>query len=144
MANTTRMSDPLRMFRRDPHFTRFESPIAEAFPPSGKAGWTRWRYLNFPVGNRTDRRGACSSRDEGPSHGQHMPRTIPHPAAEVGQPFRAVRDVLRDPLHGELVGKGQRVAEYISYGPKWLPYFGRRLRDRPRHMLTMARAFVTR
>src|SRR5438094_764308 len=33
---------------------------------------------------------------------------------------------VRDPLHGELVGKGQRVAEYISYGPKWLPYFGGR------------------
>jgi proline dehydrogenase len=51
---------------------------------------------------------------------------------------------VRDPLHRELVEKGYRVAEYISYGPKWLPYFGRRWRDRPRHMLTMARAFVTR
>ena len=50
---------------------------------------------------------------------------------------------VRDPLHTELVSKGHRVAEYISYGPKWLPYFGRRWRDRPRNMLTMARAFVS-
>ena len=50
---------------------------------------------------------------------------------------------VRDPLHTELVSKGFRVAEYISYGPKWLPYFGRKWRDRPRNLLTMARAFVT-
>lgn len=49
---------------------------------------------------------------------------------------------VRDPLHTELVSKGYRVAEYISYGPKWLPYFGRKWRDRPRNVLTMARAFV--
>ena len=57
--------------------------------------------------------------------------------------FAMLQGVL-DPLHAELVQKGQRVSEYISYGPKWLPYFGRRWRDRPRNAVTMARAFVNR
>ncbi|TLZ82264.1 MAG: proline dehydrogenase [Methanobacteriota archaeon] len=57
--------------------------------------------------------------------------------------FAMLQGVL-DPLHAELVQKGQRVSEYISYGPKWLPYFGRRWRDRPRNVVTMARSFVSR
>jgi proline dehydrogenase len=56
--------------------------------------------------------------------------------------FHLLRGV-RDPLHAELVSKGYPVAEYISYGPKWLPYFGRTWRDRPRNLWTMARAFVS-
>jgi proline dehydrogenase len=50
---------------------------------------------------------------------------------------------VRPPLHGEIASKGQRVAEYISYGPKWLPYFGRKWRDRPRNAWAIARAFVS-
>jgi proline dehydrogenase len=65
-------------------------------------------------------------------------------AAEHPAPFEFnLLQGVRDPLHAELVSKGFRVSEYISYGPKWLPYFGRKWRDRPRNLLTMARAFVT-
>jgi proline dehydrogenase len=49
---------------------------------------------------------------------------------------------VRDPLERELAGKGQRVEKYISYGPKWLPYFSRRLREWPRDILVMVRSFV--
>ena len=50
---------------------------------------------------------------------------------------------VRDPLKGELVAGGHRVWEYVPYGPNWLPYFMRRLRERPRNILTMARSFVS-
>ena len=50
---------------------------------------------------------------------------------------------VRDPLKDELVRKGHKVAEYIPYGPTWLPYFTRRLRERPRNILTMVRSFVS-
>lgn len=49
---------------------------------------------------------------------------------------------VRDPMKRELAAKGYAVAEYIPYGPNWLPYFVRRLRERPRNILTMARSFV--
>ncbi len=50
---------------------------------------------------------------------------------------------VRDPLKDELVAKKHRVVEYIPYGPSWLPYFTRRLRERPRNLLTMVRSFVS-
>ena len=59
-------------------------------------------------------------------------------------PFEfAMLQGVRDPLKGELVGQGYRVAEYIPYGPTWLPYFTRRLRERPRNVITMVRSFVS-
>jgi len=50
---------------------------------------------------------------------------------------------VRDPLKEELVAQGHRVTEYIPYGPTWLPYFTRRLRERPRNIVTMVRSFVS-
>ena len=50
---------------------------------------------------------------------------------------------VRDPLKAELARKKYRVAEFIPYGPNWLPYFTRRLRERPRNILTMVRSFVS-
>ncbi len=50
---------------------------------------------------------------------------------------------VRDPLKTELVAQGHAVEEYIPYGPTWLPYFTRRLRERPRNILTMVRSFVS-
>ncbi|MGQ0796631.1 MAG: proline dehydrogenase family protein [Methanobacteriota archaeon] len=50
---------------------------------------------------------------------------------------------VRDTLKAQLVGRGFRVAEYIPYGPGWLPYFSRRLRERPRNVFTMVRSFVS-
>jgi proline dehydrogenase len=59
-------------------------------------------------------------------------------------PFEfAMLQGVRDPLKAELVRQGHRVAEYIPYGPNWLPYFTRRLRERPRNVMTMARSFVS-
>ncbi len=49
---------------------------------------------------------------------------------------------VRDPLKERLVGRGHKVLEYIPYGPKWLPYFARRLRERPGSILTMLRSIV--
>ena len=50
---------------------------------------------------------------------------------------------VRDPLKAGLSRKGYRVVEFIPYGPTWLPYFTRRLRERPRNVLTMVRSFVS-
>ena len=50
---------------------------------------------------------------------------------------------VRDPLKDDLVRRGYRVLEFIPYGPSWLPYFTRRLRERPRNVLTMVRSFVS-
>jgi len=59
-------------------------------------------------------------------------------------PFEfAMLQGVRDPLKAELVRAGHRVAEYIPYGPNWLPYFTRRLRERPRNVITMVRSFVS-
>lgn len=59
-------------------------------------------------------------------------------------PFEfAMLQGVRDPLKTELVAQGHRVAEYIPYGPTWLPYFTRRLRERPRNIVTMVRSFVS-
>lgn len=49
---------------------------------------------------------------------------------------------VRDPLKRDLVAKKYRVVEYVPYGPNWLPYFLRRLRERPRNVLTMIRSFI--
>ncbi len=65
-------------------------------------------------------------------------------ANEHRTPFEfAMLQGVQDPLKDELVSKGHRVAEYIPYGPNWLPYFTRRLRERPRNVITMARSFVS-
>lgn len=63
---------------------------------------------------------------------------------EHAVPFEfAMLQGVRDPLKADLVARGHRVTEYIPYGPTWLPYFTRRLRERPRNIVTMVRSFVT-
>src|SRR5439155_4337428 len=49
---------------------------------------------------------------------------------------------VRDPLKRELVAQGHRVSEYIPYGPNWLPDLSRRLRERPKNIVTMVRSFL--
>ncbi len=59
-------------------------------------------------------------------------------------PFEfAMLQGVRDPLKAELTSQGHRVTEYIPYGPTWLPYFTRRLRERPRNVVTMVRSLVS-
>lgn len=50
---------------------------------------------------------------------------------------------VRDPLKHELAARGLRTLEYIPYGPRWFAYFTRRLRERPRNVILMARSFVS-
>lgn len=49
---------------------------------------------------------------------------------------------IRDELKAELVAKNLRVAEYIPYGSQWLPYSVRRIRERKRNLLLLARSLV--
>jgi proline dehydrogenase len=49
---------------------------------------------------------------------------------------------IRDELKRDLVEEGFRVAEYIPYGDEWLPYSGRRLRERKRNIFLLARSLV--
>jgi proline dehydrogenase len=49
---------------------------------------------------------------------------------------------IRDELKRDLVERGFRVAEYIPYGDEWLPYSVRRLIERKRNLLLLARSLV--
>jgi len=65
-------------------------------------------------------------------------------AASSGTPFEfQMLQGVRETLKAELVAGGYRVLEYIPYGPNWLPYFSRRLRERPRNVITMVRSLVS-
>ena len=50
---------------------------------------------------------------------------------------------VRESLAAELAGKGFRVNEYVPYGPRWISYFTRRLKERPRNILTMFRSLIS-
>ena len=49
---------------------------------------------------------------------------------------------IRDDVKPDLVAKGYRLSEYIPYGSHWLPYSVRRLRERKRNILLLARSLV--
>lgn len=49
---------------------------------------------------------------------------------------------IRDELKADLVKKGFAVAEYIPYGSQWLPYSVRRIRERKRNLLLLARSLI--
>ena len=49
---------------------------------------------------------------------------------------------IRDDLKQKLVTKGFAVAEYIPYGSQWLPYSVRRIMERKRNLLLLARSLV--
>lgn len=49
---------------------------------------------------------------------------------------------IRDELKSGLVARNLRVAEYIPYGSQWLPYSVRRIRERKRNLLLLARSLV--
>lgn len=49
---------------------------------------------------------------------------------------------IRDELKSDLVAKGFAVAEYIPYGSHWLPYSVRRIRERKRNLLLLARSLI--
>jgi proline dehydrogenase len=49
---------------------------------------------------------------------------------------------IQDELKSELIAKGFAVAEYIPYGSQWLPYSVRRIRERKRNLLLLARSLV--
>ncbi|HYM38893.1 MAG TPA: proline dehydrogenase family protein [Thermoplasmata archaeon] len=76
--------------------------------------------------------------------GRMIDRALELSKAHPDVPFEfAMLQGVRDPLKLELVSQGHRVTEYIPYGPTWLPYFTRRLRERPRNIITMVRSFVS-
>lgn len=77
------------------------------------------------------------------SHDGRMVARALELAGSTGTPFEfQMLKGVRDALKAELIGKDFRVLEYIPYGPTWLPYFTRRLRERPRNVLTMVQSFV--
>jgi proline dehydrogenase len=49
---------------------------------------------------------------------------------------------IRDELKSELVAKKFAVSEYIPYGSQWLPYSVRRIRERKRNLLLLARSLM--
>jgi proline dehydrogenase len=49
---------------------------------------------------------------------------------------------IRDELKSDLVANKFAVAEYIPYGSQWLPYSVRRIRERKRNLLLLARSLI--
>ena len=49
---------------------------------------------------------------------------------------------IRDELKIDLITKGFAVAEYIPYGSQWLPYSVRRIMERKRNLLLLARSLI--
>jgi proline dehydrogenase len=49
---------------------------------------------------------------------------------------------IRDELKLELITKGFVVSEYIPYGSQWLPYSVRRITERKRNLLLLARSLI--
>jgi proline dehydrogenase len=49
---------------------------------------------------------------------------------------------IRDELKSDLITKGFAVAEYIPYGNQWLPYSVRRMMERKRNLLLLARSLI--
>ncbi len=49
---------------------------------------------------------------------------------------------IRDELKSQLVASKMIVAEYIPYGGQWLPYSVRRIRERKRNLLLLARSLI--
>jgi proline dehydrogenase len=49
---------------------------------------------------------------------------------------------IRDELKRDLIAKKFAVAEYIPYGSQWLPYSVRRIRERKRNLLLLARSLI--
>ena len=55
--------------------------------------------------------------------------------------FQMLRGI-RDELKLQLVTKGFTVSEYIPYGNQWLPYSVRRIMERKRNLLLLARSLI--
>jgi proline dehydrogenase len=49
---------------------------------------------------------------------------------------------IRDELKRELVHKGFSVWEYAPYGERWFPYSARRIRERKRNIILLARSLI--
>jgi proline dehydrogenase len=49
---------------------------------------------------------------------------------------------IRDELKSDLAARGFAVTEYIPYGSQWLPYSVRRIRERKRNLLLLARSLI--
>jgi proline dehydrogenase len=49
---------------------------------------------------------------------------------------------VREPMKRDLVSQGHRAMEYVPYGPNWLAYFTRRVRERPRNILTAIQSII--
>jgi proline dehydrogenase len=55
--------------------------------------------------------------------------------------FQMLRGI-RNELKTRLIQRGYRVGEYIPYGETWLPYSIRRIRERKRNILLLARSLI--
>jgi proline dehydrogenase len=50
---------------------------------------------------------------------------------------------VRDNLKAQLVSEGKQVREYVPYGPRWLPYSIRRIKEKKSNILLLARSIFT-
>ena len=135
---------------------RTEDDLERLLDAGGKIRLTKGAYREAPDIAFPDRRSidrqferhleTLFRRGRGFAVGSHDPRMIDRTLElfrSTGTPFEfQMLQGVQDPLKEVLVRGGHRVLEYIPYGPTWLPYFLRRLRERPRNVFTLLRSFV--
>jgi proline dehydrogenase len=79
----------------------------------------------------------------------HDPRLV-NEAIELSRKFRTDKRKfefqllkgIRDEMKTSLVKHGFRVCEYLPYGNQWLPYSVRRIKERKRNILLLARSLI--
>lgn len=79
----------------------------------------------------------------------HDPRLV-NEAIELSKKYDTYRRILEfqllkgigDEMKVSLVHQGFRVCEYIPYGNQWLPYSVRRIKERKRNILLLARSLI--
>jgi proline dehydrogenase len=49
---------------------------------------------------------------------------------------------IHDKMKEDLIKRGYRVSEYVPYGNQWFPYSMRRIRERKRNILLLARSLL--
>lgn len=118
--------------------------VKGAYDEPGSIAYTSRRAVNDRY--RSDLELAFRTFDTGVAVGTHDPAMIDHAISlheEYGTPFEF--QMLMGVREGEqrrLAAEGYEVWQYVPFGPKWLSYFWRRIRERKENLLFALRAIL--
>lgn len=118
--------------------------VKGAYDEPGSIAYTSKREVNERY--RRDLELAFRTFDSGLAVGTHDPVMIDHAISlheEYGTPFEfQLLMGVREAEQRRLATEGYEVWQYVPFGPKWLSYFWRRVRERKENLLFALRAIV--